>query len=158
MTWMTPLLAAMSVLTTLRLVDHDAAAVPAIVSVSPLTALADVQLHDVGRHHLAGHDVVGEDARSLALFSGLSSVSTVPAGSLANASSVGANTVNGPGPLSVSTRPAAFERRRQRLERTGRHGGVDDVLGLCADRGRGERRERQCEGSQGSDCERFQHV
>src|SRR5690606_8603159 len=33
--------------------------------------------------------------------------STVPAGSFANAASVGANTVNGPGPLSVSTRPAA---------------------------------------------------
>src|SRR4029077_13701118 len=41
-------------------------------------------------------------------FSGLSRVSTVPAGSLANAALVGANTVNGPGPDSVSTRPAAF--------------------------------------------------
>jgi hypothetical protein len=45
---------------------------------------------------------------SLALFSGLSSDSTVPAGSLAKAASVGANTVNGPGPLRVSTRPAAL--------------------------------------------------
>ena len=36
------------------------------------------------------------------------SASTVPAGSLANAASVGANTVNGPLPESVSTRPAAF--------------------------------------------------
>ncbi len=45
---------------------------------------------------------------SLALFSGLSRVSSVPAGSLAKASSVGANTVNGPGPFSVSTSPAAF--------------------------------------------------
>ena len=44
----------------------------------------------------------------MSLFSGLSSVSTVPAGSLANASLVGANTVNGPLPDSVSTRPAAF--------------------------------------------------
>src|SRR5579871_3252702 len=35
-------------------------------------------------------------------------MSTVPAGSLAKASLVGANTVNGPGPDSVSTRPAAF--------------------------------------------------
>ncbi len=32
----------------------------------------------------------------------------MPAGSLAKAALVGANTVNGPGPLSVSTRPAAF--------------------------------------------------
>src|SRR5579864_2541787 len=44
----------------------------------------------------------------MSLFSGFSSVSTVPAGSLANASLVGAKTVNGPAPLSVSTRPAAF--------------------------------------------------
>jgi len=38
---------------------------------------------------------------------GLSSVATVPAGSAANASSVGAKTVNGPLPFSVSTSPAA---------------------------------------------------
>src|SRR4029450_2256725 len=40
--------------------------------------------------------------------SGLSRLSTVPAGSLPNAALVGANTVNGPGPCSVSTRPAAL--------------------------------------------------
>src|SRR3989344_3942674 len=45
---------------------------------------------------------------SVALFSGFTSVSTVPAGSLANAASVGAKTVNGPGDASVSTRPAAL--------------------------------------------------
>ena len=45
---------------------------------------------------------------SLALFSGFTSISTVPAGSLAKAASVGAKTVNGPGPWRVSTRPAAF--------------------------------------------------
>src|ERR1700733_9137439 len=44
----------------------------------------------------------------MSLFSGFSSVSTVPMGSFANASLVGANTVNGPGPFSVSTNPAAF--------------------------------------------------
>ena len=44
---------------------------------------------------------------SLALFSGFTNVSTVPAGSLANAELTGAKMVNGPGPLSVSTRPAA---------------------------------------------------
>src|SRR6201990_1417255 len=44
----------------------------------------------------------------VALFSGLTSVSTVPAGSLPNAVLVGANTVNGPLPSRVSTRPAAF--------------------------------------------------
>ena len=46
-------------------------------------------------------------AASLALFSGLSRSSRVPAGSLANAASVGANTVNGPLPFKVSTSPAA---------------------------------------------------
>ena len=45
---------------------------------------------------------------SIALFSGLSSVSTVPGGSAANDALVGANTVNGPALLSVSTRPAAL--------------------------------------------------
>src|SRR6185312_12735052 len=45
---------------------------------------------------------------SFALFSGLSRVSTVPLGSAAKASLVGANTVNGPLPSSVSTRPAAL--------------------------------------------------
>jgi hypothetical protein len=44
---------------------------------------------------------------SIALFSGLRRFSTVPGGSFAKASSVGAKTVNGPFPLRVSTRPAA---------------------------------------------------
>src|SRR6267154_3868327 len=44
----------------------------------------------------------------MALFSGLSNISTVPAGKCANASLVGAKTVNGPLPLSVSTSPAAL--------------------------------------------------
>src|SRR3954469_25660585 len=35
-------------------------------------------------------------------------MSSVPAGRAAKAASVGAKTVNGPGPLSVSTKPAAF--------------------------------------------------
>ena len=46
-------------------------------------------------------------AASFSLFSGLRRVSTVPFGSFANAALVGANTVNGPSPLKVSTRPAA---------------------------------------------------
>src|SRR3954452_21587152 len=45
-------------------------------------------------------------AASLALF--FSSDSTVPGGSLAKAASLGANTVNGPLPFRVLTRPAAF--------------------------------------------------
>ena len=45
---------------------------------------------------------------SCSLFSGLRSVSTVPAGRAAKASSVGAKTVNGPSPFKTSTRPAAY--------------------------------------------------
>ena len=45
---------------------------------------------------------------SAGLFSGLSRVSTVPAGSAVKAALTGANTVNGPMPFSVSTRPAAL--------------------------------------------------
>ena len=44
---------------------------------------------------------------SLSLFSGNNKVAIVPSGNAANASSVGANTVNGPSPFKVSTRPAA---------------------------------------------------
>src|SRR5215813_3782566 len=44
----------------------------------------------------------------MSLFSGLRSVSTVPAGSFVKASFVGAKTVNGPADLRVSTRPAAL--------------------------------------------------
>ena len=45
---------------------------------------------------------------SVALFSGLSKVATVPAGSASNAALVGAKTVKGPGVFKVSTRPAAL--------------------------------------------------
>src|SRR5208337_3146293 len=45
---------------------------------------------------------------SLSLLAGCSRVSTVPAGRRAKASLVGAKTVKGPAPSSVSTRPAAF--------------------------------------------------
>ena len=45
---------------------------------------------------------------SVERLSGLRSVSTVPAGSLSKAAFVGAKTVNGPVPLSVSASPAAL--------------------------------------------------
>ncbi len=45
---------------------------------------------------------------SMALFSGFTSISTVPEGNIPNASFVGAKTVKGPALFSVSTRPAAF--------------------------------------------------
>ncbi len=46
-------------------------------------------------------------ADNFSLFSGLTKSATVPGGNLANAVSVGANTVNGPLPLNVVTRSAA---------------------------------------------------
>jgi hypothetical protein len=55
--------------------------------------------------------MVGENADNLlfVMLSACSSVSTVPAGSLAKASLVGANTVNGPAPSSVSTNPGVCD-------------------------------------------------
>ena len=44
----------------------------------------------------------------VALFSGLSKKSTVPAGSFAKAAFVGAKTVKGPALCKVATKPAAF--------------------------------------------------
>ena len=72
-----------------------------------IDGLGFAQLRHFFSHHRARHHVIGEDRRTLSLFSGFSSSSTVPAGSFAKAASVGANTVNGPEPLRVVTRPAA---------------------------------------------------
>ncbi len=67
------------------------------------------RLHQIGGGETTRHHVIGEDAGERGLVLGLHQMSrTVPAGSLANAALVGANTVNGPAPDSVSTRPAAF--------------------------------------------------
>ena len=65
----------------------------------------------------------------MALFSGLSSVSTVPAGSLANAALVGANTVNGPAPLKRVDQAGGLHRGDQRGVVLRVDGVVDDVLG-----------------------------
>ena len=74
----------------------------------PLTVLAELMPATSLAIALAGTTWYVRIATSFSLFSGLSRSSTVPAGSLANASSVGAKTVNGPVPFSVSTSPAAF--------------------------------------------------
>ena len=70
-------------------------------------SLGAAELDDIGGLDVTGDDVIRQDAGELVLRFGLERPSSVPAGSLANASSVGANTVNGPAPLRVSTRPAA---------------------------------------------------
>ena len=90
---------------------------------------------------------------SVSLFSGLTSVSTVPAGRRANAALVGAKTVNGPLPDSVSTRPAALTAATSvvwSFELTalativlfGIHGGAADHRVLGGERGAGGRARR----------------
>ena len=68
-------------------------------------------------------------ATSLSLFSGFSRSSTVPAGSLAKASSVGAKTVNGPGALQRLDEAGGLDGGDQRLEVAGGDGGVHHVGG-----------------------------
>jgi hypothetical protein len=76
---------------------------------------------------------------SVGLFSGFNSVPTVPAGSFAKASLVGAKTVNGPAPSRVSTSPAGLYRGHKRGVIGGVHRVLDDVFGginlVAADRG-----------------------
>jgi hypothetical protein len=65
---------------------------------------------EIRRDIVAEADVGAEIVRLMLVLFGMSfsRASIVPAGSLAKASSVGAKTVKGPGPESVSTRPAAL--------------------------------------------------
>ena len=63
---------------------------------------------------------------SWSLFSGLARDSSVAASIFAKASFVGAKTVKGPGPDSVSTRSAAFGGLRREREREG-----DNTLHAC---------------------------
>jgi hypothetical protein len=51
--------------------------------------------------------MVSQNRDNCSLFSGFTSVSTVPSGNSPNASSNGANTVKGPSELKVPTRSAA---------------------------------------------------
>ncbi len=75
----------------------------------------------------------------------------MPAGSLANASSVGANTVNGPLPFKRVDEAGGLERSREGLERTRRHGGVDDVLRLRLHARLRRERDEHGDGRQGDD-------
>jgi hypothetical protein len=62
----------------------------------PLPSL--IILLSAAASHLPGTTWYVRTVVSMALFSGFSSVSTVPAGRASNAALVGAKTVNGPGP------------------------------------------------------------
>src|SRR5215213_5899979 len=109
MTWMTPLDALTSAVLTVALSTFTARPLASIATELPSTVLAAVFLPLMSlAMTLPGTTWYVRIFVSCALFSGLSRFSTVPAGSFLKASSVGAKTVNGPGPLRVSTRPAAF--------------------------------------------------
>ena len=54
--------------------------------------------------------------------------STVLAGNLAKASSVGANTVNGPGPFNVSTKPAAVIAAAKVLKITWSYSCINNIV------------------------------
>src|SRR3954447_10081344 len=108
MTWMTPLLAMMSALTTLAPLTMT----PCVASTLRLAASTVLTCSVLPARSalvtLPGTTWYVRICVTLALFSGFSRLSSVPAGRAAKAASVGAKTVNGPGPLSVSTRPAAW--------------------------------------------------
>src|SRR5271157_2795576 len=107
---MTPLVQSMSVFTTLALLMVTPPSLTATLAVLPSTVLTSCpsSLTTSAARTLPGITWYLRMAISLSLFSGLRRLSTVPSGSLAKASSVGARTVNGPWPLSVSTRSAAL--------------------------------------------------
>src|SRR5271165_3753355 len=107
MTWITPLLASMSVLVTFAPPTVTLPASTLMGSSLPFKVLALVVVRSAAIN-LPGRTWYVSTATSFSLFSGLSRFSTVPAGSLAKASSVGAKTVKGPLPFKVSTSPAAF--------------------------------------------------
>lgn len=107
MTWMTPLEHSISALVTVAPLTTTPV-VPSTSSASPETDAGLIFLPATSAAiTLLGITWSVRILVSFSLFSGLTSVSTVPAGSFANASSEGANTVNGPAPLRVSTSPAA---------------------------------------------------
>ena len=110
MTWMTPLVQTMSVLTTLALLAITFLPSTSILIGAPWTDIAILPSIFMTSAAIALELMTWyfRIEASLALFSGLRSISTVPSGSLANASSVGARTVNGPSPLRTSTRSAAL--------------------------------------------------
>merc|ERR1711953_1258843 len=109
--WMTPLLAEISGMITVAFPAEDStvASIGFNVIVSPPTVSTEV----ISSGNSAASITVGTTclkrmAVSWSTFSGFNKSSNVSAGILAKASLFGANTVNGPSPLKVSTSPAAF--------------------------------------------------
>lgn len=96
MTWITPLLALISVAVTLASLTMTPPLSALMVTCLPLTVAADVNFTTCAAVTFPATTWQVSIAASFSLFSGLSRFSTVPAGSFANASLVGAKTVNGP--------------------------------------------------------------
>src|SRR6056297_1360266 len=106
-TWMTPLLVMMSALTTLASLILTPSQV-LILTYLPASVSAFFSFITFLAVTLPATTWYLRISTSLSLFSGFSKLATVPSGSAANASSVGAKTVNGPSPFRASTSPAAF--------------------------------------------------
>ena len=142
MTWMTPLLATMSVFDDLGVVHHDAAVARDDRDRVAADRLRRAHLHDVRRHDLAGHDVIREDAPQLRLVLGLQQVLDRAGRQLGERLVGRREHRERPRALERLDQTGGLERLRQRLERSGRDGRVDDVLRLSSDGGGMRRGQR----------------
>src|SRR5512141_2392695 len=106
MTWITPLLALMSALMTLALSTMIPAESMVILTLLPSTVFTDIPFFKSEDITSPGTTWYVRTEVSRVLLAIKASITAL--GTLAKASSVGANTVKGPGPLNVSTSPAAF--------------------------------------------------
>jgi hypothetical protein len=107
-TWITPLDAFTSTATTVALSTCTLPSIILTLIDPPWAVFSVVALTTLSAVYMPGTTWYLRMAWSLARFSGFSKEATVPSGSFAKAASVGTKTVNGPSPLRVSTRPAAF--------------------------------------------------
>ena len=104
-TWIVPFDASMSVTSTRAPPTVTTSPSTSIDTASPWTVIAESSR--TTSDALTSPDTTWYSSTSVSAGMSPSRASTVPSGSFANASSVGAKTVNGPSPCSVSTRPAA---------------------------------------------------
>ena len=108
---MTPLLAIRSVLITFAFLALDSTRTPllltTLISSPPAVSIFVVPSGTLAALNSPGTTCRRSTAFSFSIFSGFNRSSKVPVGSLANASSLGAKTVNGPSPLRISTNLAA---------------------------------------------------
>ena len=108
----TPLLVSISVAMTLADPADDLIETPLLlitsISSPPTVLTVVVPIGIPPAIILVGKTCLKRTAANASLFSGINKKSRVSFGTLANASSVGANTVKSPLPLSVSAKPAAL--------------------------------------------------